>query len=343
MKCLYQVRWLSFDVTVDAVLRSIPALVTFFEHEAQQSDPTAIGIHSCICSYKFLTLTHFVKDILSILTKLSLTFQLTDIDVSVIQPKVIAAVDALDNMKTEDGPFLKEFKIAYDNGDYVLYNISDSTSQRTSFNTARRQFIDALKINLSNRFIDTGLLSAFKIVYPKHYPPSVSTAAQNKFGEQELEVIIEHYCPSSSESSSLPPPLDSSQLRSEYQLFRPFIIRNFQNFQFDQFATTFLQLHFLEMAKLIQIILVIPVTSVPCERGFSASNRIKTRLRNRLYIDTVDTLLRISLEGKLLNILIFLELCQCINRQDNTEFSNVTHNIRISTYCMHFYILKKKF
>ena len=161
---------------------------------------------------------------------------------SVIQPKVIAAVDALDNMKIEDGSFLKEFKTAYDNGDYVLYNISDSTSQRTSFNTARRQFIDALKINLSNRFIDTGLLSAFKIVYPKHYPPSVSTAAQNKFGEQELEVIIEHYCPSSSESSSLPPPLDSSQLRSEYQLFRPFIIRNFQNFQFDQFATTFLQL-----------------------------------------------------------------------------------------------------
>ena len=30
MKRLYQVRWLSFDVTVDAVLRSIPALVTFF-------------------------------------------------------------------------------------------------------------------------------------------------------------------------------------------------------------------------------------------------------------------------------------------------------------------------
>ena len=91
MKRLYQVRWLSFDVTVDAVLRSIPALVTFFEHEAQQGDPTAIGIHSCICSYKFLTITHFVKDILSILTKLSLTFQLTDIDMSVIQPKVIGS------------------------------------------------------------------------------------------------------------------------------------------------------------------------------------------------------------------------------------------------------------
>ena len=54
------------------------------------------------------------------------------------------------------------------------------------------------------------------------------------------------------------------------------------------------------MAKLIQIILVIPVTFVPCERGFSASNRIKKRLRNQLHIDTVDTLLRISLERKVI-------------------------------------------
>ena len=147
--------------------------------------------------------------------------------------------------------------------------------------------------------MDTGLLSAFKIVYPKHYPTSVSIAAESKFGEKELDIIIAHYCPSSAES--IPPALDSAQLRSEYQIYRPFVIRNFQNFRFDQFATSFLQLHsdmFPEMAKLITMISIIPVTSVPCERGFSASNRIKTKLRNRLHTDTVDNLLRISIEGQ---------------------------------------------
>ena len=128
-----RLRWLSFENTVDAVLRSIQALLTYFEHEAQEGEPTAI--HRCICSYKFLALTHFVKDILSILTKLSLTFQLTDIDVSLIQPKATAAIDAIDNMKSQDGPCLKEFKTAYANGDYALYNITDNVSQRSSFDS----------------------------------------------------------------------------------------------------------------------------------------------------------------------------------------------------------------
>ena len=54
---------------------------------------------------------------------------------------------------------------------------------------------------------------------------------------------------------------------------------------------------FPQMAMLISIALIIPVSSVPCERGFSVTNRIKTKLRNRLQIPTVDILLRISIEG----------------------------------------------
>ena len=45
-----------------------------------------------------------------------------------------------------------------------------------------------------------------------------------------------------------------------------------ESVKLSEFSVTFLQLHsemFPEMAKLISIILIIPVTSVPCERGFS--------------------------------------------------------------------------
>ena len=52
-----------------------------------------------------------------------------------------------------------------------------------------------------------------------------------------------------------------------------------------------------EVVKEMQLALIIPVSSAPCERGFSATNRIKTKLRNHLQISTVDTLLRISVEG----------------------------------------------
>ena len=156
---------------------------------------------------------------------------------------------------------------------------------------------------MSDRFVDTALLSAFKVVYPKHYPTSVSKAAEGKFGEEELDIFVQHFCKSFHVSPGCepsPPALDAAKLRSEYLLFRPFVIRNFQNFGFDKFATTFLQLHsemFPEMAKLISIILTLPVSSVPCERGFSSVNRIKTRLQNHLLVENLDVLLRISIEG----------------------------------------------
>ena len=53
---------------------------------------------------------------------------------------------------------------------------------------------------------------------------------------------------------------------------------------------------FPEISKLIRIILIITVSSVPCERGFSSANCIKTRLRNHLLVENLDVLLRI-IEG----------------------------------------------
>jgi hypothetical protein len=151
--------------------------MTFFEQD-QEGDPTAIGTHRYITTYRFLALTHLVKDILSVITKLSLKFQLTDIDVSVIQLKVISTIDALDNMKSQDGPCLQDFTKAFANADYVLYNVTDNVSQRSSFDLARKEFIGALKKNLLERFLDTAILSAFKILFPKPYPSSVSMAAE---------------------------------------------------------------------------------------------------------------------------------------------------------------------
>lgn len=43
--------------------------------------------------------------------------------------------------------------------------------------------------------------------------------------------------------------------------------------------------------------LLAPVSTVDCERGFSKQNLIKTCLRSRLSIKSLDRLLRISLEG----------------------------------------------
>lgn len=47
----------------------------------------------------------------------------------------------------------------------------------------------------------------------------------------------------------------------------------------------------------MHITLALPVSSAVCERGFSAQKRIKTDVRGSLHVDTVEDLIRISMEG----------------------------------------------
>ena len=57
-------------------------------------------------------------------------------------------------------------------------------------------------------------------------------------------------------------------------------------------ATTFP--HF---AVLISVAVALRVTNAGCERGFSTQNRLKTKLRNRLLEGKLDILMRLSIEG----------------------------------------------
>ncbi|KAH7281139.1 hypothetical protein KP509_36G032200 [Ceratopteris richardii] len=54
---------------------------------------------------------------------------------------------------------------------------------------------------------------------------------------------------------------------------------------------------FPNLLKLWQILLVLPISSVPCERGFSKQNIIKNDRRQHLKVDTLDMLMRISMLG----------------------------------------------
>ncbi|KAJ8321756.1 hypothetical protein KUTeg_000227 [Tegillarca granosa] len=51
------------------------------------------------------------------------------------------------------------------------------------------------------------------------------------------------------------------------------------------------------VGMLAKRLLVLPVSTVDCERGFSKQNIIKTDLRNSLKISTLENLMRISIKG----------------------------------------------
>ena len=54
---------------------------------------------------------------------------------------------------------------------------------------------------------------------------------------------------------------------------------------------------FCNVLMLIEILLVLPVCTACCERGFSCMSRIKTQYRSKLDTVTLDYLLRIGIDG----------------------------------------------
>lgn len=64
-------------------------------------------------------------------------------------------------------------------------------------------------------------------------------------------------------------------------------------------AVVFKRYHqsFPNVCKVAAHVLVSPVSSVECERGFSVQNHIKSKLRNCLAVDTLDMLMRLRLFG----------------------------------------------
>ena len=52
------------------------------------------------------------------------------------------------------------------------------------------------------------------------------------------------------------------------------------------------------LARLAQIVMLMPVSTVACERGFSALTRIKTKLRNALKGRNLEACIMFSVDGR---------------------------------------------
>ena len=98
---------------------------------------------------------------------------------------------------------------------------------------------------------------------------------------------------------------DTSELDSEYSTWKDFVSANIglgvtsDEFLFAVFHTQISQMEgFPTILKLLQISLTLAPGSVDCERGFSLQNIIKTKLRNRLTVESTSDLMRCSRDGE---------------------------------------------
>lgn len=326
---VHSVRWLSMHRAVQIIYRTFPALVMTLEREAIL-EPAAKGILHEVTQFKFIALTHLMLDILPFIMRLSKKFQADSVNFSVVRPFVQSVCDSLRDLSEVEGVFVEKLlefvkvednRVTYTrplsesdctsltaniNANYAFPGFSDEESdededqeevgyspelkyypqQKDIIRKVTPQYVEHLTKNLEDRFHDTELLECMDVVNPKNIVDIKEVA---KYGLDEIAKLgthFENYLPS------------KENLKSEYQNYKRLIKGSYSNASIDTVLIGLLKSEDLpNMTAILKCCLVIPMTSVKCERGFSTQNRIKSNFRTSLKCKTLDDLMRISEDG----------------------------------------------
>ena len=193
-KQTFHTRWLSFEGAVEAILVNLDPLMAALISDSE-SDPTARGLLTFISTFQFLATTHFIADILVVLSRLSKTFQRQHVDFTAVSDGVESTVSALNGFQLTPGPRLQRFLTSIPSESESLYfkqqKISDSSAQRRVFSTSKIQFLEKIMDNLHLRFPNSGLLSAFSILDPQKLPST--DCDLSLYGSDELDTLCAHY------------------------------------------------------------------------------------------------------------------------------------------------------
>ena len=302
VKEVHSVRWLAFFSALDSVFCCWVSIVTTLGNEASdqgKGNAKAKGLLKAMTKFSFLATMHFLMAVVPIMQRVSKAFQREDADFSIIMPLVDASIEALGGFTETDGTHLSKLYSCLKQGEggspttFQGIEISDSGLLRSSFQSARVEFITKLTENLRKRFpaSQSSIVSAFSVL---DYKSSMSLSRVEREGK--LGVLLDHY----GQEKGVKPLVDPNGCKLEYQLLEPLVKANYCGLSMrDLWAviSTKYNDQFPELIKLAQIATLIPVSTADCERGFSYQNRTKVKSRARLSGKTVDQLLRINING----------------------------------------------
>jgi hypothetical protein len=166
--------------------------------------------------------------------------------------------------------------------------------------TLTKDYIQAIVDGLNARFPDLPLFNATKLFSPCHYAGDTSIREAN--AKRWLDKLLDHLQPDSNHDGNGNVLFDRNGCNCEFYGFIDTMHLNCESFTMQEAWRVFCrmkdwQVSFPNIMKLWQAILVIPVSTVQCERGFSKQNTIKDIGRSNLSVEMLDALMRVSLTG----------------------------------------------
>ena len=307
-------RWLSFEGSLEALLANYSVLLTVLS-----GDKSAKGLLKSTSTYKFLYVASFMADAMSQICMLSRMFQKTNIDCSVINDQIEGCISTLTGLLTLPGAYLSKFiKEVSDQSSQSTVEIDGhvirySDNEKHEAEKCCKNFIETVTTNMRTRFLDAGnqeIFKGFSVIFnPTLYPKSVNSKDSDylRYGMESIKILLDHF--------KTLPGFDSVKAQLEFPQFKCMIIKSVcPN------ATSMAELckiialghsdNFPNLAILARVDMILPVSTVEVERGFSQQNLIKTRTRTRLLPHNLEMLMKIVIEGPAIEDMDFQSACK---------------------------------
>ena len=163
-----------------------------------------------------------------------------------------------------------------------------------AFRNSRSACVDAISSCLENRFDDLQSSSVMKGVKTLDVSAWPSDDSSDSFGLEEISGVIEHFKP-----LLLKHDIVVASIIDDWRAFKTYWagVKQIKGTNIWAMLLGCHRKQFPNLASLIEILLLLPVSNAKVERGFSSMRRIKTDWRSRLGERTLDNLMRISIDG----------------------------------------------
>ena len=156
---------MSTNRAIEGVYEDFEALTTVLKSFKEDGDATPTGLLKHIDNIKFLGAVYLLHDVLPVLSHISKVFQEGEISFGCIAPAIEYTFEKLDDIASEMKHLSRLKEDIGENGRLHRCNSLELTTHSEGLITSlSKQYVQALKDNLSNRFHgNLPVLSAFKV------------------------------------------------------------------------------------------------------------------------------------------------------------------------------------
>ncbi|KAH7285942.1 hypothetical protein KP509_33G052100 [Ceratopteris richardii] len=297
------VRWLARGNIMVRLIKLLPAILTFWQENAH-------AWYEKLRVFNLLFAIHMLADVLYELDGLNKIFQKENIDVTSFSTSIEVALQALKKKFLIEPfgrntlhlqSFMEKTSMGYlehknENGDeykhFLLYSsIPGKDKNDIPFDTLdgdldsciemAKSFVQKVIDAINQRFSDIYFFNACKLFSPMHYPnDEIDREKKGILWLSRLLTRMDKHV------------IDVHGCENEVKVFMDIMYYGCEGMNIKDAWRVFSNTsHWHDKFHML------PISSVPCERGFSKQNLIKTDRRQSLNLKTLEMLMRISILG----------------------------------------------